>query len=294
MPIAPANGIDICYESFGDASNPAIILINGLGGQLLSWDAAFCELLASKGHRVVRFDNRDVGHTTWFDDHPFDFNAGFAAFRKNEPVSAPYTLSDMAADTIGLIDHLGIARAHVAGASMGGMIAQTVAIDHPERVASLCSIMSTTGDRDVGHSTQEANAVLLTSPPKTREDAVSQAIAANRVIGSPAYFDAERVAELAGAAFDRAFHPVAAARQLLAIWNSGSRTEQLRRLNVPTLVIHGEVDPLIGPDGGHRTAEVVPGAELLIVEGMGHDLPPALWPEIAEAMTKLVARAEAG
>jgi pimeloyl-ACP methyl ester carboxylesterase len=292
MPIAPANGIDICYESFGDPADPTVILINGLGGQLLAWDQGFCELLVQQGHHVVRFDNRDVGQSTWFDDTPFDFAKGFAAFRQNEPVPAPYTLWDMAADIGGLLDHLDVQRAHMVGVSMGGMIAQTVAIAHPNRVASVCSIMSTTGDRDVGHSTKEANAVLLTSPPKAREDAVAQAIAANRVIGSPDHFDAERVARLAGAAYDRAFHPVAAARQLLAVWNSGSRTEQLSHLDVPTLVIHGDQDPLIEPDAGRRTAEVIPGAELLVVEGMGHDVPPGLWPVLVDAISRLVARAE--
>ncbi len=291
MPSAAANGIEICYETFGDPSNPTVLLINGLGSQLLGWDEGFCRRLAGRGHHVVRFDNRDVGLSTWFDDVAFDFAAGFAAFRNREPVPAPYTLSDMAADAVGLLDHLGVQQAHVAGMSMGGMIAQTLAIDHPARVASLCSIMSSTGEREVGKPTPEANAALLAKPPRSREDAVELAIANARVIGSPPHVDPERVGAVAGAAYDRAFHPIASARQLLAVWQSGSRLEGLQALQVPTLVIHGRCDPLIQLDGGLRTAEVVPGADLLVLGDMGHDLAPPLWDRVVDALSGLVARA---
>jgi len=291
MPTAAANGIEICFETFGDPAHPTVLLINGLGSQLLGWDEGFCRRLAERGHHVVRFDNRDVGLSTWFDDVPYDFAAGFAAFRSGDPVPAPYTLSDMAADAVGLLDHLGVDRAHVVGMSMGGMIAQTAAIDHPGRVASLCSIMSTTGEREVGRPTPEANAALLAKPPKTRDDAVALAVANARVIGSPPHVDPERVGAIAGAAYDRAFHPIASARQLLAVWQSGSRLAGLQALSVPTLVIHGRCDPLIQLDGGLRTAEVVPGADLLVLGDMGHDLAPPLWGRVVDAISALVARA---
>ncbi len=291
MPSAAANGIEICYETFGDPSNPTVLLINGLGSQLLGWDEGFCRRLAERGHHVVRFDNRDVGLSTWFDDVAYDFAAGFAALRNREPVPAPYTLSDMAADAVGLLDHLGVQRAHVVGMSMGGMIAQTVAIDHPGRVASLCSIMSSTGEREVGKPTPEANAALLAKPPRSREDAVELAIANARVIGSPPHVDPARVGAIAGAAYDRAFHPIASARHLLAVWQSGSRLEGLQALQVPTLVIHGRCDPLIQLDGGLRTAEVIAGADLLVLGDMGHDLAPPLWERVVDALSGLVARA---
>ena len=291
MAIAASNGIQICYETFGDPSDPTILLVSGLGSQLLGWDENFCRQLAERGHHVVRFDNRDVGLSTWFDDAEFSFSAGFKAHRNRQPVSAPYTLSDMAADAIGLLDHLGVARANVAGMSMGGMIAQTIAIDHPARVASLCSVMSTTGDREVGRPTPEANEALLASPPKSRDEAIGLAIANSRVTGSPAYFDPERIAATARAAYDRAFHPSAAARHLLAVWQSGSRTESLRALSLPTLVCHGRCDTLIQLDGGLRTAEVIPNADLLVLGDMGHDLAPQLWDRVVAALTTLTARA---
>ena len=292
MPIAPANGIHICYETFGDPANPTVLLVNGLGSQLIGWDGGFCARLAEAGHHVIRFDNRDVGYSTWFDRSPYDFGAGFTAFRRNEAVPCPYTLSDMANDAVGLLDHLGVARAHVTGMSMGGMIAQRIAIDHPARVASLCSIMSTTGDRDVGGPTPEANEALLAKPPRNRDEAIGLAVANSRVLGSPAHFDAERVAAIGAAAYDRAFHPAASARQLLAVWAGGSRSAALASLNCPTLVIHGELDPLVQLDGGQRTAEVIPGAELLVVAGMGHDVVPPLFPTLLGAIAGLVGRAE--
>lgn len=292
MPVALANGIHLCFETFGKPADPAVLLVNGLGSQLLGSDAGFCTALANRGHFVIRFDNRDVGYSTWFDRSPYDFGAGFTAFRNKEAVPCPYTLSDMAGDAVGLLDHLGISRAHLTGTSMGGMIAQAITIDHPTRVASLCSIMSTTGDRDVGRPTPAANETLLAKPPRNRDEAIGLAVANSRVLGSPAYFDAERVAALAGAAYDRAFHPSAAARHLLAVWSGGSRSEALGAVRCPTLVIHGELDPLVQPDGGQRTAAVILGAELLMVEGMGHDIVPPLWPTLVEAISGLVTRAE--
>ncbi len=291
MGTAAVNGIEICFETFGDPAHPTLLLVNGLGSQLLGWDEGFCRQLAGRGHHVVRFDNRDVGLSTWFDEVAYDFAAGFAAFRQRAPVVAPYTLSDMAADAVGVLDHLGVEQAHVVGMSMGGMIAQTVAIDFPGRVASLCSIMSSTGEREVGKPTPEANAALLAKPPKTRHDAIELAVANAKVLGSPSHFDAARVAAVAAAAYDRGFHPIASARHLLAVWQSGSRLDGLRSLSMPTLVIHGRCDPLIQLDGGLRTAEVIAGADLLVLGDMGHDLAPPLWDRVVDALSGLVGRA---
>jgi pimeloyl-ACP methyl ester carboxylesterase len=199
----------------------------------------------------------------------------------------------MAADGIALLDHLGIDAAHVVGASMGGMIAQTMAIEHADRVLSLTSIMSTTGDPSVGAPTGEALGALVTPRPQDREAAITQGVAATKVIGSPEHFDEERTRARAAAAYDRCFNPAGFGRQLLAILASGDRTERLRTLDVPTLVIHGDKDPLVTPTGGEATAAAIPGAELLVLEGMGHDLPPAYWTPVVEGITKLAARAAA-
>jgi pimeloyl-ACP methyl ester carboxylesterase len=290
MPRAAANGIELEYDTFGDRADPPLLLVMGLGAQMTAWDERLCRLLADRGHFVVRFDNRDVGLSTKIEGPPVDFTASFAAAWSGQPVDAPYLLSDMADDAAGLLDALDIPAAHVVGASMGGMIAQALAIGHPDRVLTLTSIMSTTGDPGVGQPTPEAMAVLLERPPADRDGAVEQSVRASRVIGSPGWFDEEATRARAAAAYDRSYYPVGVGRQLLAVLASGSRVEQLRRLDVPTLVIHGEVDPLVTPSGGRQTAELVPGAELRIVKGMGHDLPPAVWPEIVDAVTALTSR----
>ena len=198
--------------------------------------------------------------------------------------TVPYKLTDMAADAIGLLDHLGIERAHIAGASMGGMIVQTMAIEHPERVATMTSIMSTTGDPSVGQADPEAAAALLTPPPTDREGAVARSVQAVKAFGSKRYFDADRVAAKAGEAFDRSFYPEGAARQLAGIIASGDRSERLAALTTPTLVIHGCDDTLINPSGGVRTAELVPGSKLVLLKDMGHDLPEPLWPFVVEVI----------
>lgn len=292
MPIAPSNGIELWYETFGDADDPALLLVMGLGGQAIGWDAELCEAFVDRGFFVIRFDNRDVGLSTRIDVR-VDFAATLASLFSGQDVDVPYKLTDMAADAVGLLDHLGIDAAHVAGVSMGGMIAQTMAIEHPDRVLTLTSIMSTTGDLDIGQPTPEAAQVLLGPPPSDRASAIESGVAAARVINSPEYFDEPRVRERAAAAFDRNFHPYGVGRQLVAVAASSSRSDALRALDVPALVIHGEVDPLITVGGGRRTAEVIPGAELIIIEGMGHDLPPQLWPQIIEPVTRLAARVAA-
>jgi pimeloyl-ACP methyl ester carboxylesterase len=286
---AVGGGIEICYESFGDRDDPAILLVAGFGAQLLAWPPGFVEELVKRGHFVVRFDNRDAGLSTHLHDAPTpDPRAAF----KGDVSSASYTLSHMAADVAGLIDALGLQSAHIVGASMGGMIGQTLAIERPDRVLSLTSIMSTTGDPAVGQSTEAALGALLASPARTREEAVEQVIATLRVIGSPAYeLDEAGLGERTAMAFDRGNDPIGVGRQLLAILASGDRTPLLRHVHVPTLVLHGADDPLINVSGGRATAEAIAGAELVVIEGMGHDLPPKLWPVIATHIAGLVSDA---
>jgi pimeloyl-ACP methyl ester carboxylesterase len=281
MPIAPSNGIELCYETFGAPADPTILLVMGLGSQMIHWPDDFCAALAGRGYQVVRFDNRDMGGSTRCDGgHTPSVRAAIGG----GDVAVPYLLADMADDAVGLLDHLGVARAHVFGVSMGGMIAQTVAIRHPERVASLTSVMSTTGDPDVGTPTSEAMTALMAPPAATREAYQDAVVHHAHVWGSPGLFDEERLRETAARAWDRDYNPAGTARQVVAILSSGSRSAELARLSIPTLVIHGTADTLVQPSGGERTAEVIPDAKLLVVEGMGHDLPPPLWPQIIDAV----------
>jgi pimeloyl-ACP methyl ester carboxylesterase len=287
--IAPVNGIELAYEEFGDAADPTVLLVMGLGVQMLGWDAELCELLAGRGFRVVRFDNRDVGRSTKIEGgrRPDLMAAAMA-----DTSSASYTLDEMADDCSGLLDHLGVEAAHVVGASQGGMIAQTLAIRRPERVLSLVSIMSSTGDRAVGQPHPEALPVLLTRGPADREGFAESVVEAFRVIGSPGFdADEERLRERARVSFDRGYHPEGTARQLLAILASGDRTEALRRLEVPVVVIHGTEDSLIDVSGGTATATAIPGARLELIEGMGHDLPRELWPRFVDLIAENTSRA---
>ena len=284
MPIARVNGVEIEHDTVGDPADPAVVLLAGLGMQMIEWDPEFCRMIADRGYHVVRFDNRDAGLSTHLDD-PVDVMAVLTAVGAGDDPGVPYTLADMANDTAGLLDHLGIDRAHVVGVSMGGMIAQTVALAHGDRVRSLTSIMSTTGDPDVGQPTPEAVTALLSPPAQDRDQAGDHKVHHAHTWGSPAFIDEDRLRNLAARLWDRAHDPAGTARQLAAIFASGSRSAGLRSLEVPTLVIHGTEDKLVQPSGGERTAEVVPDAKLLIVEGMGHDLPPQLWPRIVDAVT---------
>ena len=283
-------GIEIAYESFGRASEPPVLLVMGLGTQMLGWPDGFCQELVRRGHFVVRFDNRDIGLSTHLHDAP---RPDPVAAWSGDLGSASYTLSDMAADAAALLDTLGFDSAHIVGASMGGMIAQTLAIERPERVRSLTSIMSSTGDAKVGQATQAAMAVLMAPPARSREEAMDRVVESYRVIGSPGYpLDEEALRERARLSFDRAYDPSGVGRQLVAILASGDRTARLRDVRVPALVIHGEQDPLVGASGGRATAAAIPGAELVVIEGMGHDLPQPLWPEIADHIAMLAERAE--
>ncbi|MGI8926379.1 MAG: alpha/beta fold hydrolase [Tepidiformaceae bacterium] len=293
MPNVTANGIQIEYDTCGDPAAPPLLLVMGLGAQMIAWDEGFCQLLADRGHYVIRFDNRDVGLSTRFDAAGTpDLGAMMAARAAGEPIThAAYLLNDMADDAVGLLDALNIPAAHIVGASMGGMIVQAIAIRHPQRVLSMTSIMSTTGHPSLPQAKPEAMAVLLSPRPDDREAMLDQAVAAARTIGSTGFpFDEERVRARAARSFDRAFYPAGMARQMVAITASGNRRDALRDVKLPTLVIHGAVDPLVPVEGGHDTAACIPGAELLIIEGMGHDLPTGAWPRIAEAISAVTAR----
>jgi pimeloyl-ACP methyl ester carboxylesterase len=293
MPRANANGIELEYDSFGSPGDPALLLVMGLGAQMILWDEEFCEALAERGHRVVRFDNRDVGLSTKLDaagtPSPLEV---MQRVTRGETPQVPYRLGDMADDAAGLLDALGIAHAHVVGASMGGMIAQTLAIRHRGRVASLTSIMSTTGDPSLPTAKPEAMARLVIPPPGEREAYVDHVVETARLIGGTGFpFDEPRIRERTARGFDRSFHPAGAARQLAAIVASGSRAGALREVDVPALVIHGSDDPLVPVEGGYDTHRCLAGSELLVIEGMGHDLPRPTWSRIVDAISSLTARA---
>ncbi len=277
-------GMELEYDTFGSPEDPALLLIMGFTAQLTAWDERFCRVLSDGGRFVIRFDNRDCGLSTKLDGQAADVPAVMAAAFADQPAPAvPYTLSDMAADAIGLLDHLGIERAHIMGASMGGMIAQTVAIEHPTRVRSLISIMSQPGEVEVGQPTAEAAAAIFSPPPTTRQEYIDSA-PKWMVWQSKKYRDEAKVKENAARDFDRSFYPEGATRQMAAIYASGRRTVMLQQLDTPTLIIHGRDDELITPSGGTRTAELIPGANLLLMADMGHDMPEPLWPIITDAI----------
>ena len=287
------SGIELEYDTFGSSDDPALLLVMGFTAQMTAWTEPFCRQFADRGLYVIRFDNRDCGLSTKFDGVVVDPMAVMgAAIAGSDLPEVPYTLSDMAADGIGLLDHLGVDRAHVVGASMGGMIVQTMAIEHPDRLRSVTSIMSTVGDPEVGQAAPEAIAVLLAPPPPTRDEVIARS-ADYAVWSSKKYFDADRTAKLAAENYDRSFYPEGSTRQLSAIYASGDRTELLAGVTTPMLVIHGLDDTLITPSGGRRTAELVPGASLLEVADMGHDLPEPLWPFVVGAIAGHAAVADA-
>lgn len=294
MPRAHTNGIELEYEVMGPAGGRPLLLIQGLGMQLIHWDEGFCGQLIERGHQVVRFDNRDVGLSTWLDDLGFpNIPAAMAAAAQGEKAEAPYVLSDMARDVAGLLDAIGWKSAHVVGVSMGGMIAQTLAVEHPARVRSLTSIMSSTGAPGLPGPTAEAAMVLMTPPPPDREGAIASAVQAFKTIGSPGYpIEESFLRQRAAAAYDRGFHPLGIGRQLAAILASGSRREGLAGVRVPTLVIHGRQDPLVPLACGEDTASAVPGSRLEVIDGMGHDMPPSLWPKLVELVSEHTRRAD--
>jgi pimeloyl-ACP methyl ester carboxylesterase len=290
---AKVGELEICLQTFGRPSDPPLLLIAGLGAQMILWEDDFCAALAERGLWVVRFDNRDVGRSTQIDwKPPADAGAAVAERKKGERLPAPYLLEDMAADAVGLMDALGIARAHVVGASMGGMIAQEVAIHWPERVRSLTSIMSTTGDPRLPPPTPEVMNVFAKPPPTTAEEYVEANVAAWRIFRGPDYpEDEKRDRARAVRAAKRGFNPEGGQRQLLAVYASGGRKKTLPSVKAPTLVIHGADDPLLPLAAGEDTAASIPGAKLVVLPRMGHALPVAVWPRVIEEILDLVKRA---
>lgn len=284
-----ANGLEFEYDTFGDPAASPLLLVMGLGAQMISWDEEFCAMLAARGFHVIRFDNRDVGLSTKLDHlgvpDPYAIVAGTA-----EPA---YRLEDLAADAVGVLDALGVEAAHVVGASMGGFISQLVAIEHPARVLSLTSIMSAPGGmRDNAPPTPEAAEALMARPPEDRDSLIEHGVWVSSRIYGPEFFDADEVRRKRTQAVDRSISTAGTARQLGAVAAASSRVEALGRLTMPVLVIHGEVDPLVRPDDGRKTAEAVPGARLLVLRGAGHELPRVHWPQIVAAIGENARRAD--
>jgi len=278
--------IELEYDHFGNPKDPALLLIMGFTAQMVAWDEEFCKQLADRGHFVIRFDNRDCGLSTKLDGVPSNSDAVImAAMMETEMPPVAYTLSDMAADAAKLLDHLEIERAHIMGASMGGMIAQTFAIEHPHRTKTLISIMSQPGELTVGQPTQEAMELIVTPAPSNRDEYIAFA-PKWQLWQSKKYRSDELSIKAAIRDFDRSNYPEGGPRQMAAIYASGSRAEGLQKLQIPTLVIHGTDDQLITPSGGERTAELIPNSTLLMVEDMGHDMPQPLWPLYLDAISK--------
>jgi pimeloyl-ACP methyl ester carboxylesterase len=282
-------GITLCYETFGEESAPPLLLIQGLGMQMVGWPEEFCERLAAGGFYVVRFDNRDTGRSTHLPGRPP--TPGQLLRRRIDPVL--YTLSDMAEDAVGLLRELGLAPAHVVGVSMGGMIAQMVAAEHPSSVRSLVSIMSTTGSRWKGQPAFRIYRFLLRRAPADRDRFIERTSKLFAVIGSQGLpQDTERIREIAARSYDRGLDPAATGRQLGAVIASGDRTSQLRAISAPTLVIHGSKDRMVNRSGGVATARAIPGARMVTIQGMGHDLPEAAWPQLLDAISEHARAAE--
>jgi pimeloyl-ACP methyl ester carboxylesterase len=280
--------VELCYETFGDPEAPAMLLTMGLATQMLGWHEDICAALADRGFHVIRFDNRDVGRSQHMNGA---VPTPYQLLRRDKR-AASYTLDDMATDGVGLLDHLEIEAAHVVGASMGGMIAQTMAARHPDRVLSLVSWMSNTGSRFSGQPSPRIWPILLKPPPRGREQYMEHAVRVFSKIGSPDFQrDDDDLRRIAGMSYDRGLNPAAGARQLAAIIHSGDRTPLLRTITAPTLVVHGSKDRMVPVSGGRATARAIPGARLLIVKGMGHDMPRAVWPQILDAIEHNAARA---
>lgn len=286
-----ANGIEIEYELVGDPAAAPLLLISGHGAQLVGWDDDFCERLASRGFLVIRYDNRDVGLSTKFEGGPApDPLAALAG----DLSSSVYTLADMAGDGAGLLEALGIPEAHLVGSSLGGMIAQWIAMRHPKKTLSLTSMMANTGDRSAGMPAPQAIEVMVRPPSPTIEESIEAAVDAQRRFASPGFrFDEARARAREERQHHRCWYPEGTARQLVAIIASGDWTEELRRVAVPALVVHGEADPIVTSDGGEATAAAIPGAELMIIPGMAHELPEEVWPMVFDAIARNASKARA-
>jgi pimeloyl-ACP methyl ester carboxylesterase len=274
-------GITLCYETFGERSDPTALLIMGLGTQMVAWQEDFCLELAGRGFHVVRFDNRDIGRSTHVAGRP----PSIAELLTRSSRAARYTLADMADDTSALLSELGLSPAHIIGASMGGMIAQTLAARHPHDVRSLVSIMSNTGSRRSGQPSLRIYPIFLRRPPQGRDALIAHTEALFAAIGSPGLpRDAADIRAIATASYERGHDPAGSGRQLAAIIASGNRTAELETITAPTLVVHGTADPLVAPSGGRATKRAIPGAQLMMIEGMGHDMPRAIWPQLIDAI----------
>jgi pimeloyl-ACP methyl ester carboxylesterase len=291
--VARANGIELTYDTFGEANAPPIVLIMGLATQMIAWDVEFCGALAARGFRVIRFDNRDIGLSTKLDNLGVpNVTQLLLAHFAGQPTRAAYTLGDMARDVVGLLDALDIETAHVVGASMGGAIAQTLAIEHPQRLRSLCSIMATSGDPSLPPPRPEALQLLMTPTPTDQAGYLRHYAQTMRVLRGPGFpLDEARDLDRAAQNFTRGLYPPGVARQMVAILASGSRKAALARVRVPTLVIHGDADPLVPVECGLDVADTVPGAQRLVIEGMGHALPITMWPRIVAAIATHAAQA---
>jgi pimeloyl-ACP methyl ester carboxylesterase len=278
--------VELCYETFGSSENPAMLLIMGLGTQMIAWPDGFCAQLADDGFFVIRFDNRDIGRSTHLDHLPAPSMRDLLLRRP-----ARYSLSDMAGDAIGLLDHLEIDAAHIVGVSMGGMIAQVLAIEHPQRVLSLASIMSNTGSRLTGQPALRVQPLILRGPPADAAEAEERVVRLFELVGSPGFpRDDDRLRDMVRRATQRGSSPAGAARQLAAIVSSPTRRARLGWIRVPTVVIHGTADKLVNPSGGRATARAIRDAKLVLIEGMGHDLPEGAWPQIIGAIEDNVRR----
>ena len=291
VPIIAVNDVEICYEDFGPEGAPTALLIMGMGAQMTVWPTGFVSALLERGFRVIRFDNRDSGLSTKSVGDPPDVGAITAAAVAGEPVDAPYTLSTMAADAVGILDHFDIGQAHIVGQSFGGMIAQVVALEHRDRVLSLTSIFSMTGDPEVFQPTPEALETMFAPEPESKAEAIAQSVAGSRVTHG-SLFDEAEVTAVAIESYERGRHPLGSAFQTAAMAATGDRTERLRSLDVPTLVVHGREDPLIPLACGEHTAATIPGADLVVFGGMGHDIPKLHWPALADAIHNIAVRGE--
>jgi len=288
MPQVEANGISLEVETMGSSENPAVLLVMGLGAQMTAWPENYCKQLSERGYFVIRFDNRDVGLSTWFDDagEP-NMNRTYLSALFGRKIKAPYSLSDMADDAVGVLDSLGVEKAHLMGASMGGMIVQRFALNHPERVISLCSIMST--PRFIRPEYQ-LTVELMEPDSGTRDGRIESGLKAAGLLHGEKFPLPENLRELVAASIDRAWHPSGTTRQLTAILSDGDRRPELRTLSIPTTVIHGTDDRLVPPKAGKETAEAIKGSRLVEIEGMGHSMPEETWPEIFQVFDELVER----
>lgn len=292
MPRVASNGIELEYDTFGSPAGRPLVLIQGLSAQMLLWYEEFCELLAARGHYVVRFDNRDIGLSSKLD------SAGtpnipllFAKHQLGFKVTTPYTLTDMAVDTIGLLDALGLRSAHICGSSLGARVAHLIAIGHRDRIRSLTSMMSSTGNPKLPPPHGKVTAMLARAPAYDRAQVIESAVALQKVVAAGDW-DEAAVRELTARAYDRCHHPAGIVRQLAAMLVEPSRVDEIRKVSIPALVVHGKEDPMVPVEGGHDTHECLAGSELLILERMGHELPRAHWPRIVDAISALTERAE--